>query len=281
MNSCAKCKACTDFFAFLRAPSRTDNVVDIDRLIGYLGTRLKTEPEPMHSIYNESLDAVRKHISRLDTSPPADINLDTNLPSRGGQYQCADAAFQQAITKATAGSPSTAVQSQALKSLLGSFNNYQATGKKTRQFFTAKLRGSLSDPLLDATTKPETDDSLFDLLPIANSSGVGMRVQLLNQCSARVALHFDLGGQQFQLDPTNNILCVPSGIPRLEFIFGYASAVQMLQSADEKGTTMFRVAAEILSKNERRYKEALDRLRIDEKVGDQFLYPAGNCAGCQ
>lgn len=260
----------------------------LDNLQADLKNPLPLDPDLTRSVYEDSLKKVREHMispgsNREDEFRLPNFNLDTNLPSEAGQYRLADAAFYSLASQVQNAPSGSLSNVQAVGNFLQTYSNFTKAGRRARQLFDRPLGERPQESLLSrAELKEEIKNLLFDISPLAEDSKPGIEIQPLKCCSFEVGLGYRVGSQLFLLDATKRMLCMPEKTRSLEALYGYWAAYRFLKEPRIPGQRDVAVVKSVIQPTLKKFLEALDRTRLDEKVDTKSgLFTADPSANCE
>jgi hypothetical protein len=265
---------CTDIFKGAR--SRPEDDQALNKLLDALKKPLRLPEGMVRRIQHQSFDRVRENLTafvegRLQGRQLPNFNLDTNLSSKGGQYQCADSAFQELMqgTQPLRGPSPSAERAKAVKELDDVFDKYEKDGAEAYNAYSQPLGG------IDPATLPFHAD-LEDIAPPTIGK---FRVPFYpaKQCAVGSTVRFGVGNETFLFDTSSRIFCTPKPPRAIEELYAYRIA-QVIQ--DFTSPPDSRALQGIVERVLPNYLEAVERLRLgpsENKDAKTRLYRAGSC----
>jgi hypothetical protein len=239
-------------------------------------TRLPLSPDLVERVYGNAREKIRSHVTKRADLGLENFNLDTNLPSRAGQYRCADSAFQDANNRASSLIPSTPDQKQAASDFSRAFSAFVNGGNRVRHVFGEKF-----SERTEKQAQAETDVYLFDIYPQAVPTRT-LKLVREETCVAKSGLPFRIGQTRFVLQPAERTICYSKSARNIEVLYAQIVGARVLNQVSHGRAVNSRQAAEFGSAEASDYNEALDRLRLcpGEGLGQSGLYNRQPCPTC-
>ena len=273
---CSSCSSCKAILSNTVPQAGTQsNGSTIGRYGRLIRTPLRLDQDLVRRVYGEA----RQSISSKMTSRPdlglENFNLDTNLPSRAGQYRCADSAFQKAAAQANSFNPSTADQKQAVKDFSHAFDTYKNEGNHLRDLFGGEYSIAVGKQV-----QPEIPIYLFDIYP-PSPSGRTLKLEQARDCSSKTSVPFKVGQTTFYLQPADQTICYSKPLRTIEALYAQVVGRGILDRASTGKMGSPQKIDDYQKMEARYYAEGIDRLRLDPKEPiTSGLYQPQPCPVC-
>ena len=274
---CPSCPSCKTILSNTGSQAGTQsNGSTLGRYGRLIRTPLGLNPELVQAVYGEARRSIRMKVTTRPNLDRENFNLDTNVPSRAGQYQCADSAFQKAAAQARSLNPSTVDQKQAVKDFSNAFDTYKNGGNHLRDLFGGEFTSSA-----EQRVQPEMPTYLFDIYPPASSVRTLKLVQA-KDCSSKTSMPFKIGQTTFHLQPADHTICYSKSVRTIEGLYAQVVARGILDRTNHGKMGNSQKIDDFEKAEARDYAEGIDRLRLDptEPI-DSGLYKQQSCAVCR